>query len=144
MIRRPPRSTLFPYTTLFRSVRALPTLYEPRGRFQLTVEGMRRAGLGPLYERFLKLRERLEAEGLFDPALKRALPAHPRAVGIVTSPAAAALRDVLTTLGRRNPAIAVIVFPAPVQGEGAADRLVTMIKRANRRAECDALLRSEE
>ena len=121
-------------------VRALPTLYEPRGRFQLTVEGMRRAGLGPLYERFLRLKERLGAEGLFDPALKRELPAFPRTIGIVTSLAAAALRDVLTTLARRNPAIEVIVYPAPVQGEGAAERIATMLKRAARRAECDVLL----
>jgi exodeoxyribonuclease VII large subunit len=120
--------------------RALPTLYEPRGRFQLNVEGMRRAGLGPLYERFLKLKEKLAAEGLFDERLKRALPAHPRTLGIVTSLAAAALRDVLTTLARRNPAIAVIVYPAPVQGEGAAERIITMLKRAGRRAECDVLL----
>ena len=121
-------------------VRALPTLYEPRGRFQLTVEGMRRAGLGPLYERFLQLKERLGAEGLFDERLKRELPAHPKTVGIVTSLAAAALRDVLTTLARRNPAIAAIVYPAPVQGAGAAERIATMLKRAGRRAECDVLL----
>jgi exodeoxyribonuclease VII large subunit len=121
-------------------LRALPTLYEPRGRFQLTVEGMRRAGLGPLYERFLRLKEKLGAEGLFDAALKRALPVHPRRIGIVTSLAAAALRDVLTTLSRRNPAIEVIVYPAPVQGEGAAERIATMLARASRRAECDVLL----
>lgn len=121
-------------------LRALPTLYEPRGRFQLTVEGMRRAGLGPLYERFLRLKEKLGAEGLFDPALKRALPRHPRCIGIITSLAAAALRDVLTTLSRRNAAIEVIVYPAPVQGEGAADRITTMLARASRRAECDVLL----
>ena len=121
-------------------VRALPTLYEPRGRFQLTVEGMRRAGLGPLYERFLRLKEKLGAEGLFDAALKRELPAFPRRIGIVTSLAAAALRDVLTTLARRNPAIEVIVYPAPVQGEGAAERLATMLARASRRAECDVVL----
>jgi len=121
-------------------IRALPTLYEPRGRFQLTVEAMRRAGLGPLYERFLRLKEKLGAEGLFDPALKRELPEHPRAIGIVTSLAAAALRDVLTTLARRNPAIEVIVYPVPVQGEGAADRIATMLKRASRRAECEVLL----
>jgi exodeoxyribonuclease VII large subunit len=121
-------------------LRALPTLYEPRGRFQLTVEGMRRAGLGPLYERFLRLKEKLGAEGLFDAALKRALPLYPRRIGIVTSLAAAALRDVLTTLSRRNPAIEVIVYPAPVQGEGAADRIATMLARASRRAECDVLL----
>lgn len=121
-------------------VRALPTLYEPRGRFQLNVEAMRRAGLGPLYERFLRLKEKLGAEGLFDPALKRGLPAFPGSIGIVTSLAAAALRDVLTTLERRNPAIEVIVYPVPVQGEGAAARIASMLACANRRAECDVLL----
>ena len=121
-------------------VRALPTLYEPRGRFQLTVEAMRQAGLGPLYERFLRLKERLAAEGLFDERLKREVPAFPKTIGIVTSLAAAALRDVLTTLARRNPGIAVIVYPAPVQGEGAADRIATMLRRAGRRADCEVLL----
>lgn len=121
-------------------VRALATLYEPRGRFQLTVEAMRRAGLGPLYERFLRLKEKLGAEGLFEERLKRALPAHPRRIGVVTSLAAAALRDVLTTLARRNPAIEVVVYPVPVQGEGAAERIATMLARASRRAECDVLL----
>src|SRR5919106_12999 len=104
-------------------VRALPTLYEPRGRFQLNVEGMRRAGLGPLYERFLRLKEKLGAEGLFDERHKRELPAFPRTIGVVTSLAAAALRDVLTTLSRRCPAIPVVVYPVPVQGEGAAERI---------------------
>src|SRR5256885_15476869 len=89
----------------------LVSLYEPRGRFQLTVEALRPAGLGPLYERFLKLKAKLEAEGLFAEAAKRPLPAHPRTIGIITSLAAAALRDVLTTLRRRNAAVAVIVYP---------------------------------
>src|ERR1043165_9115195 len=120
--------------------RALVTLYEPRGRFQLTVEGLRRGGVGPLFERFLRLKEKLEREGLFDAALKRDLPAHPRAIGVVTSLAAAALRDVLTTLARRNPAIPVIVYPAPVQGEGAGDRIAAALKTASARAECDVLL----
>ena len=120
--------------------RALPTLYEPRGRFQLTVEGMRLAGLGPLYERFLRLKDRLGAEGLFDAGLKRELPPFPGRIGVVTSLAAAALRDVLTTLARRNPAIPVVVYPVAVQGEGAAERIATMLARANRRAECDVLL----
>jgi exodeoxyribonuclease VII large subunit len=118
----------------------LVTLYEPRGRFQLTVESLRPAGLGPLYERFLRLKEKLEREGLFDPALKRALPAHPRTVGIVTSLAAAALRDVLTTLARRNASVAVIIYPAPVQGEGAGLRIAAALKTASARAECDLLL----
>jgi len=121
-------------------VRALVTLYEPRGRFQLNVEGMRRAGLGPLYERFLKLKEKLAREGLFDAHLKRPIPDHPRQIGVVTSLAAAALRDVLTTLRRRNPSIPVIVYPAPVQGEGAAAKLAQALAAASRRAECDVLL----
>jgi exodeoxyribonuclease VII large subunit len=121
-------------------VRALVTLYEPRGRFQLTVEAMRRAGLGPLYERFLRLKEKLEREGLFEAAAKRAPPEHPACIGVVTSLKAAALRDVLTTLARRNPAIPVIVYPAPVQGEGAAARIAAVLARANARAECEVLL----
>src|SRR3954471_18679322 len=120
--------------------RALVSLYEPRGRFQLTVEAMRQAGLGPLYERFLRLKKKLGDEGLFDPALKRTLPQHPQAIGVLTSIAAAALRDVLTTIARRNPAIPVIVYPVPVQGEGAAARIAAMLRRASARAECDVLL----
>ena len=120
--------------------RALVTLYEPRGRFQLNVESMRRAGLGPLYERFLKLKAKLEAEGLFDPLAKREIPEHPKQIGILTSLQAAALRDVLTTLRRRNPSIPVIVYPVPVQGDGAAAKIAQMLASANARAECDVLL----
>lgn len=75
--------------------RALVTLYEPRGRFQLTVEAVRPAGLGPLYERFLRLKDRLAAEGLFEERLKRPLPEHPRAIGVVTSRAAADRKSVV-------------------------------------------------
>jgi len=120
--------------------RALVTLYEPRGRFQLNVEHMRRAGLGPLYERFLKLKAQLEKEGLFDAAAKREIPAFPGCIGVVTSRQAAALRDVLTTLQRRNPSIPVIVYPVPVQGEGAAAKIAATLALANARAECDVLL----
>jgi exodeoxyribonuclease VII large subunit len=120
--------------------RALVSLYEPRGRFQLNVESMRRAGLGPLYERFLKLKAQLEAEGLFDPKAKRPIPEHPKQIGILTSLQAAALRDVLTTLRRRNPCIPVVVYPVPVQGEGAAAKIAQMLAIANARGECDVLL----
>ena len=120
--------------------RALVTLYEPRGRFQLIVESMRRAGLGPLYERFLKLKAKLEAEGLFDAKAKRPIPEHPKQIGILTSLQAAALRDVLTTLRRRNPSIPVVVYPVPVQGDGAAAKIAQMLALANARAECDVLL----
>jgi exodeoxyribonuclease VII large subunit len=121
-------------------VRAAVTLYEPRGDFQLNVEFMRRAGLGALYEAFQRLKDRLAAEGLFDEAIKRPLPAYPRAIGVVTSLHAAALRDVLTTLARRNPSVPVIVYPAAVQGEGAVRELVAALERAGRRAECDVLI----
>jgi exodeoxyribonuclease VII large subunit len=101
---------------------------------------MRRAGLGALYEAFLRLRDRLEREGLFDPALKRPLPAYPRAIGVVTSLAAAALRDVLTTLARRNPSVPVVVYPTAVQGEGAPAQIVAALAAAARRRECDVLI----
>jgi len=121
-------------------VRALVSLYEPRGDFQLNVEFMRRAGLGALYEAFLRLRDRLEREGLFDPALKHPIPAYPRAIGVVTSPAAAALRDVLTTLARRNPSVPVVVYPTAVQGEGAPAQIVAALAAAARRRECDVVI----
>jgi exodeoxyribonuclease VII large subunit len=121
-------------------VRALATIYEARGRFQLTVETMRRSGLGALYEAFAKLKLKLEGEGLFDSARKRPLPRFPRAIGIVTSPQAAALRDVLTTCRRRMPSLPVVVYPAPVQGEGAARRIAAAISAAGARGECDVLV----
>lgn len=121
-------------------VRALPTLYEARGDFQLSVDFVRRAGLGALFEAFERLKRKLEAEGLFDPSRKRELPAFPRAVGIVTSPQAAALRDVLTTLRRRLPAIPVVLYPTLVQGEGAAAGIAAAIRSASARAEVDVLI----
>ncbi len=121
-------------------VLALATLYEARGEFQLTLEQMRPAGLGALYEAFERLKRKLEGEGLFDAARKRTLPYLPRQIGIVTSPQAAALRDVLTTLSRRMPGIPVVLYPTPVQGEGAAQKIAQAIRLANERAECDVLL----
>ncbi|AOK59928.1 exodeoxyribonuclease VII large subunit [Burkholderia ubonensis] len=121
-------------------VRAVVTMYEPRGEVQLNVEAVRRTGQGRLYEAFLRLKAQLEAEGLFAPERKRPLPAHPRAIGIVTSLQAAALRDVLTTLARRAPHVPVIVYPAPVQGAGSAEKLVAAVETANARGEVDVLL----
>ncbi len=121
-------------------IRALPSLYEARGEFQLGVEAVRRAGAGRLYEAFLKLKARLEAEGLFDAARKRPLPRFPRVIGVVTSPRAAALRDVLTALARRMPGIAVILYPTPVQGADAGAQIAQAIRSAGGRRECDVLL----
>lgn len=119
---------------------ALPTLYEARGDFQLNLEQLRPAGLGALYEAFEKLKKKLQDEGLFDAARKRPLPFLPSQIGIVTSSQAAALHDILTTLSRRMPGIPVVLYPAPVQGEGAAQKIVQAIMTANERAECDVLL----
>jgi exodeoxyribonuclease VII large subunit len=121
-------------------VRATPSIYEPRGEFQLNVETMRLAGLGALYEQFLQRKSALAAAGLFDTARKRALPRFPRRIGIVTSRRAAALRDVLTTLARRFPAAPVVIYPAPVQGAGAAGEIAMAIRRANRHAHVDVLI----
>ncbi|OGA22016.1 MAG: exodeoxyribonuclease VII large subunit [Betaproteobacteria bacterium RIFCSPLOWO2_02_FULL_67_26] len=121
-------------------VRALATLYEARGRFQLNVEAMRRAGLGALYEAFERLKAKLEKDGLFDPARKRPLPRFPRAVGVVTSPQAAALRDVLATLAKRMARLPVILYPTPVQGEGAGGRIAAAIALAGARRDCDVLI----
>jgi len=115
-------------------------VYEPRGELQFVVESMQRAGEGTLYEQFLRLKARLEAEGLFDAARKRALPRHPRAVGVVTSTQAAALHDVLSALARRSPHVAVVVYPSPVQGSEAPAALAAAIGLAGARAEVDTLL----
>jgi len=121
-------------------VRATVTLYTARGDYQINVEAIRRSGVGNLYEAFLKLKEKLAAEGLFNPETKRPLPPFARTIGIVTSLQAAALRDVLTTLSRRAPHVSVILYPTPVQGEGAAARIADAIATASIRAECDVLL----
>lgn len=121
-------------------VLALPSLYEARGDFQLTLEKMRPAGLGVLYEAFEKLKRKLDQEGLFDPARKRSLPPFPSQIGIVTSPQAAALRDVLRTLANRLPNVAVVLYPTSVQGEGAGQKIAAAIRLANERAECDTLI----
>ncbi|MFM7024858.1 MAG: exodeoxyribonuclease VII large subunit [Limnohabitans sp.] len=103
-------------------------VYEARGDLQLIVESMSRAGQGALFEQFLRLKARLEAEGLFDASRKRELPAQPRAIGVVTSPGAAAWHDVMTALQRRVPHIPVRMAPALVQGAGAADTLVQALQ----------------
>ena len=120
--------------------RCTVTLYEARGDFQLTVEFVQKAGLGSLFEAFEKLKIKLEHEGLFDPAFKKAIPKSPNTIGIVTSKDAAALRDVLTTLKRRNPQIKVIIYPTPVQGKTAAALIAKAIHSANQRAEADTLI----
>ncbi len=121
-------------------VNALVTLYEARGEYQLIIETIRRAGLGALYEKFLKVKAQLESQGWFDPARKRSLPEFPKQIGIITSPAAAALYDVLSILKRRAPNIPIVFYPTAVQGNGSAAALVQAIRNAGARAECDVLI----
>ncbi|HQN64307.1 MAG TPA: exodeoxyribonuclease VII large subunit [Methylophilus sp.] len=116
------------------------SFYEPRGEFQLNVEFIRKAGLGALFEAFEKLKKKLAQEGLFDAANKRPIPAYPKTIGIVTSPDAAALRDVLTTLRRRNPNIRIIIYPTPVQGKSAATLIAKAIRTASERREVNTLI----
>ena len=115
-------------------------VYDARGELQMVVESMQRVGAGTLYEEFLRLRARLQAQGLFEPARKRPIAAFPAAVGVVTSLGAAALHDVLTTLQRRSPQVRVVVYPSQVQGADAPAALVAAITRAGQRAEVDTLL----
>lgn len=120
--------------------RVLVGLYEPRGEYQLNVETLRRAGQGNLYEQFLRLKAKLEQEGLFAAERKRPLPPFPRCLGIVTSPQAAALRDILTTLARRAPHVAIRLYPTQVQGDAAPALIAAAITAAAQRRECDVLL----
>jgi exodeoxyribonuclease VII large subunit len=115
-------------------------LYEARGEFQLLLESMTRAGAGPLFEQFLRLKAELAAEGLFDATIKRPLPLLPRTVGVITSLRAAALADVLTAMQRRAPYLRVVVYPVAVQGAGAGAQIAAALQKAGARAEVDVLL----
>lgn len=121
-------------------LRARITLYEARGDLQLLVEHMEDAGLGALQRAFELLKQRLAAEGLFDPAHKRTLPALPRRIGIITSASGAALHDVLHVLARRFPLVPLRLYPSSVQGATAAKELVAALEQANAEQSCDVLL----
>lgn len=120
--------------------RVLVSLYEPRGDFQLNVDAVRRAGLGRLFQEFSRLKEKLQIEGLFAQERKRTVPRFPRQIGIISSPHAAALHDVLVALARRAPHLAIILYPTLVQGETAAAGIAATISDAGQRNECDVLL----
>lgn len=113
-------------------VRGRLTLYEARGQYQLVVDSLEDAGAGALQRAFEALKAQLQAEGLFDSSRKRPLPAVPRHLGLVTSPDGAALHDILTVLQRRFPALPVTLFPTPVQGDTAPERIAAAITAANR------------
>jgi exodeoxyribonuclease VII large subunit len=121
-------------------LRGRVSLYEPRGDYQLIGELMEDAGEGALQREFEKLKARLAEEGLFALQLKRALPAMPRRIGVITSPTGAAVRDVLHILARRFPPAGVLVMPTPVQGAAATESIVAALDAASRRADCDVII----
>ena len=121
-------------------VRARVGLYEPRGEYQLLVEHMEEAGEGALKRAFEILKAKLAAEGLFAAGRKRALPAVPRRIGVVTSPTGAAIHDILRVLRARFPVAAVLVYPTAVQGAAAVPEIVRAIEAASRRNDCDVLI----
>ena len=121
-------------------LRVRPAVYEPRGSLQFAVEQARLAGIGRLYEAFLRLKAKLETEGLFSDDLKRELPVFPKRIGLITSTQAAALADMLRVLRDRWPLAQVVVYPALVQGASAPEELLAALNAANRRAECDVLI----
>ena len=115
-------------------------MYVPRGDIQLTIQTLRRAGMGGLYEAFLKLKAKLAKEGLFDEDRKRDIPTHPRSIGIITSPQAAALKDVLSTLARRAPHIPIVIYPTLVQGPDAPAGMIAALKAAEKEHAVDVIL----
>ena len=116
------------------------SLYAPRGDYQLIIDAMQEAGLGALQRAFEVLKRKLAAEGLFADELKKPLPAHPNAIGVVTSPTGAAIQDIISVLKRRFPLTPIIIYPCAVQGEEAPAQLVSAIQTANRRRECEVLI----
>jgi exodeoxyribonuclease VII large subunit len=115
-------------------------MYVPRGDIQLTIQTLRRAGMGGLYEAFLKLKAKLAKEGLFDADRKKDIPSHPRSIGIITSPQAAALKDVLSTLARRVPHIPIVIYPTLVQGPDAPAGIIAALKAAEKENVVDVIL----
>jgi exodeoxyribonuclease VII large subunit len=115
-------------------------MYVPRGDIQLTIQTLRRAGMGGLYEAFVKLKAKLAKEGLFDEERKREIPTHPRSIGIITSPQAAALKDVLSTLARRAPHIPIVIYPTLVQGPDAPAGIIKALKAAEKEQAVDVIL----
>jgi len=121
-------------------VRGRISIYEKAGEYQMIVEEMRQAGMGELFQAFLQLKDKLEKEGLFDPARKKELPFLPRVIGIVTSPQAAALRDMVKIIRSRNDIVKIILSPALVQGDDAPLSIIQALQRLNRLDEVEVII----
>jgi len=120
--------------------RAQVGLYEARGEYQLNIEYIQRAGMGALFEKFNQLKIKLEGLGLFDEASKKPIVGYPSSIGVITSPDGAVLKDVISTLRRRNKYVSIIVYPTLVQGEAAAEEIIKALNIANTRNEVDTII----
>jgi exodeoxyribonuclease VII large subunit len=134
------RQATIPKDGMHVIIKARVTMYEGRGDFQLLVEHLEDAGLGKLQQEFEALKKKLSLAGLFDASHKKSLPLFPQAIGVITSPTGAAIRDILSVLKRRFACIPVIIYPTLVQGESACANIVNAIQIANHRKECDVII----
>jgi exodeoxyribonuclease VII large subunit len=116
------------------------SIYEANGKYQLIIDSLQKAGLGELFEKYLQLKNKLAQDGLFEDAVKKNIPSIPKRIGVITSPDGAVLKDVITTLLRRNKTVSIIIYPSLVQGESAPEGISNAIKIANTRKEVDSLI----
>ena len=140
MFKQSNRASVMPRNGQQVMIRARISVYEPRGEYQLLADFIEAAGDGLLRQQYEQLKAQLHAEGLFEANRKKPLPAEPRCIGVITSPTGAAIRDILTVLSRRAPAVQVIIYPSLVQGTQAAADLTAALQVAIRRRECDVLI----
>ena len=116
------------------------SIYEANGKYQLIIDSLQKAGLGELFEKYLQLKNKLKHDGLFDDASKKNIPRIPKSIGVVTSPDGAVLKDIITTLSRRNKTVSIVIYPTLVQGENASEGISNAINIANIRKEVDTLI----
>lgn len=140
MFKQNNRASVMPRNGQQVMIRARISVYEPRGEYQLLADFIEAAGDGLLRQQYEQLKAQLHAEGLFEPGRKKPLPTEPQCIGVITSPTGAAIRDILTVLSRRAPALQVIIYPSLVQGNQAAADLSAALQVAIRRRECDVLI----
>lgn len=140
MFKQNNRASVMPRNGQQVMIRARISVYEPRGEYQLLADFIEAAGDGLLRQQYEQLKAQLHAEGLFEPGRKKPLPSEPKCIGVITSPTGAAIRDILTVLSRRAPALQVIIYPSLVQGNQAAADLSAALQVAIRRRECDVLI----
>ena len=140
MFKQNNRASVMPRNGQQVMIRARISVYEPRGEYQLLADFIEAAGDGLLRQQYEQLKAKLHAEGLFEPGRKKPLPSEPQCIGVITSPTGAAIRDILTVLSRRAPALQVIIYPSLVQGNQAAADLSAALQVAIRRRECDVLI----